>query len=312
LYFSDVLTAPPAQTFTWFDFTLNAFSYFPLGFLLAYLLRNRCSGVQLVLLATLAGLSLSLLMEYAQMYLPSRVSSNSDLLSNSLGTLTGASVALLIAQYSWYSRIEIWHDKWFKHDRIVDFGLALLALWVFAQTNPSLPMLGSVVCARSSALAFRYRAASTFQLAGVRRGCTQFAAAGHIAFNYLRERRHMINALLLLLCGVTLIKFIAAAVLLKSWALLLWLNSEALFGIIAGLLLLTVATRLSYKWLPGFSAAAAILYLILLQDLLAESPKLCRFAPVSLALYPHASTITGYRNLPFCCFPCCCSAIYGV
>jgi len=302
LYFSDVLTAPPGQTFTWFDFTLNAFSYFPLGFLLAYLLRNRCSGVQLVLLATLAGLSLSLLMEYAQMYLPSRVSSNSDLLSNSLGTLTGASVALLIAQYSWYSRIEIWHDKWFKHDRIVDFGLALLALWVFAQTNPSLPMLGSVFVREVARWPFDIVPQAPFNWLECAEVALNLLLLGILLSTILRERRHMINALLLLLCGVTLIKFIAAALLLKSWALLLWLNSEALFGIIAGLLLLTVATRLSYKWLPGFGAAAAILYLILLQDLLLNHQ-----SSAALRLYHwhyiHMLNYNGLSQLAILLFP---------
>ncbi len=42
----------------------------------------------------------------------------------------------------------------------------------------------------------------------------------------------------LVLCVVALTKFVAAAVLLKSWALLLWLNSDAMFGIFAGVLLL--------------------------------------------------------------------------
>ena len=59
LYFSEVLIAPLDQTFTWFDFTLNALSYLPLGFLLAYLLRNRwpacicccCYAGRLVLVA---------------------------------------------------------------------------------------------------------------------------------------------------------------------------------------------------------------------------------------------------------------------
>lgn len=301
LYFSDVLTAPPAQTFTWFDFTLNAVSYFPLGFLLAYLLRNRCSGVQLVLLATLAGLSLSLLMEYAQLYLPSRVSSNSDLLSNSLGTLTGASVALLIAQYSWYSRIESWHDKWFKHDRIVDFGLALLALWVFAQTNPSLPMLGSVFVREVARWPFDIVPQAPFNWLECAEVALNLLLLGTLLSTILRERRHMINALLLLLCGVTLIKFIAAALLLKSWALLLWLNSEALFGIIAGLLL-AVATRLSRNWLLSLGALAAVTYLMLVLSLLLDSKP-----SAALRLYHwhyiHMLNYNGLSQLAILLFP---------
>jgi VanZ family protein len=271
LYFIEVLTAPLAQTFTWFDFSLNCFSYFPFGFLLAYMLRNRRPVSHVMLLATLTGLALSVAMEYAQLYLPTRVSSNSDLLSNTIGALGGSLFALKIAEYAWVSRAENWQEKWFKHGKKSDFGLALLALWIFAQINPSLPMLGSVFVSEVARWPFDIVPASPFnwlECAGV---ALNLLLLGILLLTLLRERRHTISALLLVLCAVTLIKFIAAAVLLKSWALLLWLNSEAVLGIIMGMLLLIAAMRLLRIWLLVFGALAAISYLVLVQGLLLDS-----------------------------------------
>jgi VanZ family protein len=302
LYFTDVLTAPLAQTFTWFDFTLNAFSYFPLGFLLAYLLRNRWSAVHLLLLTTLAGLSLSVAMEYTQMYLPSRVSSNTDLLSNSMGTLAGSAFALTIAKHAWYSRIAVWHDRWLKQGMRIDFGLALVALWVFAQTNPSLPMLGSVFVSEVARWPFDIVPAAPFNWLECAEVALNLLLLGILLSTLLRERRHTMNGLLLVLCTVTLIKFIAAAVLLKSWALLLWLNSEALLGIMAGLLLLAAALRLSRSWLLGVGALAAVMYLMLVLDLLLESKP-----SAAMRLYHwhyiHMLNYNGFSQLVILLFP---------
>lgn len=302
LYFIDVLAAPLAQTFTWFDFTLNAFSYFPLGFLLAYLLRNRWPAINLLLLTTLAGLSLSLGMEYAQMYLPSRVSSNSDLLSNSMGTLAGSAIALMIAKHAWYSRIAEWHERWLKHGVLIDFGLALVALWIFAQTNPSLPMLGSVFVSEVARWPFDIVPASPFNWPECAEVALNLLLLGILLSTLLRERRHTMNGLLLVLCTVTLIKFIAAAILLKSWALLLWLNSEALLGIMAGLLLLAAVLRLSHNWLLGFGALAALMYLMLVLSLLLDSKP-----STAMRLYHwhyiHMLNYNGFSQLAILLFP---------
>ena len=271
LFFIDVLTAPPAQTFTRFDFILNGLSYVPFGFFLAYMLRRRFPAIQALLIATVIGLLFSMSLEYAQMYLPRRISSNADLISNSLGTFLGAALVLMIGQLAWFSRIRHLHDKWFKHGKISDYGLALIAFWVFAQINPSLPMLGSVFVSVGARAPFEILAQPAFNWLESAEVALNFLLLGILLTTLLHERRHTMNALLLLLSAVTLIKFTAAAVLLKSWALLLWLNSEALFGIIAGLLLLAVVMRLTVGWLHAVGALSAIFYIVLLQFLLLDN-----------------------------------------
>lgn len=274
LDFIDVLSAPLAQTFTVFDFSLNFASYFPLGFLFAYILRNHRSNLHVIIVTSLSGLLLSIVMEYMQMYLPSRVSSNTDLMSNTMGTLTGCAFALKIAQYLWFSRLASWHDKWFKRGVLSDFGLALIALWMFAQINPSLPMLGSVFVSEVARWPFDIVPAAPFNWLECTEVAFNLLLLGILLFTLMREQRFTVNALLIVLLTVTLIKFIAAAILLKSWALLLWLNSEAVLGIMLGLLLLAIARHLSRYWLLIIAGLLAIFYLVQIQEqLFTSAPK---------------------------------------
>ncbi len=302
LYFSDVLTAPLSQTYTWFDFTLNLLSYFPLGFLLAYLLHGGRPVKQVLLLSSLAGLLVSVSMEYAQMYLPTRISSNTDLLSNATGTFCGATFALMIAQHAWVDFLKTLHNKWFGHGRVNDFGLALTAVWMFAQINPSLPMLGSVFISGGARWPFDIVPASPFNWIECAEVSLNLLLMGILLSTLLRERRHTLTALILLLCTVMLIKFFSAAVLLKSWALLLWLNSEAILGICTGLLLLAAAMRLSLAWLLRLGALAAIFYLILLQALLLDNKP-----AAALRLYHwhyiHMLNYNGFSQLVILLFP---------
>src|SRR5665647_2759418 len=117
----------------------------PFGLLVGLMLRTRFSALASVILGLCLGVLLSASMEYLQMYLPTRVSSNLDLLTNSVGALIGALLAVSMTSWTWlFSRLTHWRRDLFRHGKEMDFGLALLALWMFGQVNPSLPMLGNV------------------------------------------------------------------------------------------------------------------------------------------------------------------------
>ena len=88
--FLEVLTSPQRPTYTAFDAIANCAAYLPLGLLLALTLHTRFRPLACVELATLAAVSLSLSMEYLQMYLPMRASASVDVLTNGLGALCGA------------------------------------------------------------------------------------------------------------------------------------------------------------------------------------------------------------------------------
>lgn len=271
LGFMEVLTAPLGQTSTWFDFGVNLLAYLPFGFFLAMLLRGRLPGVAGLLLAVLLAVLLSLLMEYAQMYLPARVSSNSDLLSNSAGALCGVLIASYLASHACYARLQRWHAHWFRRGHISDMGLALLALWMFAQVNPSLPMLGSVFISEVAHSPFEAVPVSPFSWLECAAVVLNLLMPGVLLLTLLREPRYAVNTLLLALGLVTLVKFFIAALLLKSWALLLWLNSEAIFGTIVGVLLLLAARRLSRRNLVLVAGAAVLAYMVLVYWLMGAS-----------------------------------------
>jgi VanZ family protein len=270
----EVMGAALKLTFTWFDFSVNLLAYLPFGFFLAMMLRSRFPGVQGLLLAVLLGALLSLLMEYAQMYLPSRVSSNSDLLSNSAGALCGALIAAYLAKHAGYVRLQLWHAHWFSRGHRSDAGLALLALWMFAQVNPSLPMLGSVFISEVVHSPFEAVPVAPFSWLECAAVALNLLMPGVLLLTLLRAPRYAVNVLLLALGVVTLVKFLVAAMLLKSWALLLWLNSEAMFGIFAGVLLVLGAGRLSRRSLVIVAAIAVIAYMVLVHWVMgASSPE---------------------------------------
>ena len=73
----------------WIEFTANILMFVPLGFLLTLLLRHHWWGVALALV-------LSVLVELAQIVIPSRQPSLRDILANVLGAAIGAGLAWLI------------------------------------------------------------------------------------------------------------------------------------------------------------------------------------------------------------------------
>lgn len=245
LDFAEVLGAPLHLTYTAFDATLNLLSYLPVGLLLGLALRARINAAASVLLSLGLGIALSAGMEYLQMYLPARISSNTDLLANSLGALAGALLAVSITSWPWlFSRLTRWRSGLFHHGKEMDFGLALLVLWMFGQINPSLPMLGNVFISEVARQPFAVPAPAPFDLWESGAVALNLLMLGTLLLTLLRVPRNVTTALLAVLSTVALAKFVTAAVLLKSWALLLWINGEAMVGMLLGMLLLLAALLL--------------------------------------------------------------------
>lgn len=252
LDFTEVLRAPFQLTYTGFDAVINLLAYLPFGFLVGLTLRARFGALPSVMLSLCIGVSLSASMEYLQMYLPSRTSSNLDLLNNSAGALAGALLAVSMASWNWlFSRVTRWRSDHFRHGKEMDFGLALLALWMFVQVNPSLPMLGNVFITEVAHQPFLAQPSARFIVWESSAVALNLLMLGTLLLTLLRMPQKVVTAMLVALALVALAKFIAAALLLKSWALLLWINSEAVLGMLAGVLLLTTTL-----WLPRARAIA--------------------------------------------------------
>lgn len=261
--FAEVLASPFRHTYTAFDALSNLLAYLPLGVLLALTFRAHVDAKRSVVAATLSGLLLSVLMEYLQTWLPGRISSNADIVSNTAGMFAGALLAVFVVRQNWFARVTAWRIGLFRKGAGVDFGLALLMLWMFAQINPSLPMLGNVFITEPVYGLAMMMPDEPFDLWESAAVALNLMMAGLLLLTLLHERRHAVVGLVLMLCTVALAKFVAAATLLKSWALLLWLNGEAMLGIVVGLLLMAAIGWLSRLWLFRMAALAALCYLLL-------------------------------------------------
>jgi len=303
LDFSEVLTEPLHLTYTAFDATLNLLSYVPAGLLLGLALRARVGPLPSLLLSLLAGTLLSAGMEYLQMYLPTRISSNMDLLTNMLGTLLGALLAVSISNWAWlFARLIRWRSRMFHHGGEMDFGRALLVLWMFGQINPSLPMLGNVFISEVAREPFMVPAPAPFNLWLGASVMLNLLMVGLLLLTLLRSPRHLLMTLLAVLCGVALAKFVTAAFLLKSWALLLWLNSEAVFGILAGMLLLAAMLRLPRPLLIGGGAIITLGYFLLVNFVI-DSPMPAATASIYHWHYGHLFNYNGLAQTLALLFP---------
>lgn len=300
LSFHDVLTAPLHHTYTWFDAVINGLAYVPFGLLLGLIFRAWMGIVGSMLLATLGGLLFSGAMEFSQMYLPSRTSSNMDMLTNTVGALGGALLATtLIPRMFLYRLMQMRHALFVRGS---DFGLALVALWAFAQINPSLPMLGNVFISDIVRKPFVPPPAHVFNWLESVAVTLNLLMLGSLLLLLLRERRHAVISLALLLCVVALAKFIAAAALLKSWALLLWLNSEAMLGIASGLLCLAVALMLPPRGVRALAWLGCGAYLLLTHFLLNDSAPSAAL-PLYQWRYQHLLNYNGLTQTVAMLFP---------
>jgi VanZ family protein len=135
------LAAPWPRYFTRFDIITNVLAYVPVGALAVLAMHPRLRGTRAVLFATLIGALFSGTMEALQTWLPSRVSSNLDLISNTVGTTAGAVLA------NWFvealldrNPLRNARERWFTAD--ASASLLLVSLWFAVQLYPQAMLFG--------------------------------------------------------------------------------------------------------------------------------------------------------------------------
>ena len=138
------LTAPWPRYITLEDVAVNVAAYVPLGFLLSAGLSARYGAAPGALGAALAAATLSLAMEALQMFLPSRIASNIDLLTNSCGGLVGALAAPVFEPTRLLGkRLHAWRHRAFRPGMAADAGFVIVCLWLLAQLNPLAQLFGT-------------------------------------------------------------------------------------------------------------------------------------------------------------------------
>lgn len=126
---------------TAFDVAVNVVGYIPLGVLLVFALWPRMRGPLAMLLAVAGGLLVSGAMEAVQTFLPSRVPSNLDFVTNGLGCALGALWgALSVRTYLERGRLYRLRARWFAPH--ASQGLVVVALWPLAQIYPQSYLFG--------------------------------------------------------------------------------------------------------------------------------------------------------------------------
>lgn len=126
---------------TSFDLIVNVIGYVPLGSLIVLALYPRIRGGWAVVIASASGILLAVMLEALQSYLPSRVPSNLDLMTNAVGVIIGAVAGTLmyspVLEKSWLRSLR---RAWFSEQ--ASRGLIVIALWPVAQIYPQPYLFG--------------------------------------------------------------------------------------------------------------------------------------------------------------------------
>jgi len=293
------LLAPPKPWWTRLDVAANIVAYVPFGAFVA-LLARRASPAARVLSGTLAGLALSFAMETLQDWLPTRDATIVDLAANVAGAFAGAVVAAAIARRpTWRAALSWARHRLFLPGTLGDIGIALVALWLVAQTNPAIPLfaltwepLASPAAGADRAALLIEAAQSGFQMLGV----------GLFIALLVRHREHA-GATVLLLIGAALVaKGAAAYLLLRPEAWEGWIRPGLSTGVAVGAIALVAAIALprpAMVTLCAIALLASLLVPLLEPEGLFASPPASQFG----RRYAHLLTFNGLTRAVLVAWP---------
>ncbi len=272
---------------TTFDLITNVVGYVPLGALIVFALYPRVSDRAAVLCAIAGGVLLAVLLECIQSYLPSRVPSILDLITNTSGVLIGAIVGQkLSAPVLKQSRLRALKSHWFGARSSA--GLIVVALWPLAQIYPQpylfghglwLPTLSAMLSDwldtpvdigkllwRDFSLDIEH-----FLLAEI--VVTALGMTAAVLTLLCQTRRQAPRAMLAigLLLAATLTKALAHAVLFSPSDAFAWLTPSAASGLLVGAVMLA---GLSFAPVAAQRRAAivALLICLMLLNVLPSNP----------------------------------------
>src|SRR5260221_397663 len=136
------VAAPFTRPMPVFDVVVNVIGYVPLGFLAALAAYPRLRGGRAFVFGFACSLLLSFTLESLQLYLPTRTSSNLDLLANAAGGALGALAAVAGTRAL---RLEEGllrlRERFMLPGRRIDLGLVLLPATAIFNSPPANPYL---------------------------------------------------------------------------------------------------------------------------------------------------------------------------
>ena len=265
------LMAPWPRYITLEDVLINIVAYVPLGFLVARALMRTVRNPRAVLLAAALTAAMSVAMETAQIFMPTRVASNVDVLTNSIGGLIGALAAPLFSPTRLLgSRLVRLRRTWFAYGQSADVGLVLLCVWLATQFDPTTQLFGTgdlrntfnlpAWLIHTPTLLFTSEAA----VAGF-----NMLALGLTAIALTRRTMPRATPLAVLLAAAFSAKALAAMAVAKSAGPLAWLTPGVAVGLlIAGVLVYAIShlTRRVQWSVAALSFALAVVTINLAPD----------------------------------------------
>jgi VanZ family protein len=238
------LFAPWPLRWVRYDVIFNTAAYVPFGFFVGLIPRPG-TGSRRLAIAVVTAAFLSLTMETLQMFLPTRYASTADLISNTVGAALGGLLAALFARSPNASRaLSSARERWFLPGAAGDIGLSLLAIWLAVQANPGIPLFATMYDAAARPLSGPVPTDLAATLVESAQSAFQLLGVGLFVALLMRERSHVGGAVLLLIGAATIVKGVAALVLLNPAVGEHWLTPGVTVGVLAGLLLLGMAIRL--------------------------------------------------------------------
>ena len=280
-------STPPANTrfFLWqfalrwtaADTAFNVVAYVPLGLALVIALPSHWTRRHYLVVTLSFALALSLAVETAQMWLPTRHASVYDTLANLAGTLVGAFFGLVaVASKRLVALVGRLRVAAIVPGPSGDLQLVLLAVWLLAQVNPAIPLFGA---------AFHPGSQAAYEPAVVLVELAQTASAliGIGLFTDLTMRKRWMGgmALVLVLLLATVMKIGAAQAVLKPVAWDEWLRPGHTLGLACGafaLMILFWLPRRAKSVLAGIALLSSVLVMLLLPDLVATKAPLSIFS----------------------------------
>jgi VanZ family protein len=291
---------------TRFDLLANVVAYVPFGIFVA-LAPRRASPRTRTLRAFAAGFALSFALETLQTYLPPRDASVIDLAANALGALLGGmGGASLTRAHRVRGALSAARHRVFLPGKIGDFGIALLLVWLVAQTNPGIPLFAvtfdpdrAQAAAASVAPGAHDTAAVLIEAA---ESALQLVGVGLFLTLLLRERRFVGGAVLVLVGAALLAKGAAAMLVLKPAVWETWLKPGVSIGMAAGLLALLFLVFLP-RPVQVAACATALLASLLLPVIAVDVPS--ARAPLTLFnwRYGHLLNYNGLTQTALLVWP---------
>jgi VanZ family protein len=239
------LGAPWPTYITATDLTLNVLGYLPFGLLGVLALHPRVRGLAAFVLVVLAAFALSASLEAAQTYLPMRIASNVDVITNVSGALAGAVLALFIApRLLGEGPLKRLRAGAFLPGAGIDLGIAVLGLWLFSQLHPTPLLFGNGELRQLLPPEGRAHAPELFVTLEAITAAASIVAVALLASALGTPRQPARWVLLVLIAAALAVKTLAFGVLLRAEDVFAWLTRGAQQGVVAGTLLALLAVSL--------------------------------------------------------------------